>query len=159
MVIASGSPNGAACAPENWAMPVAGKGEVSEADLALNLPVTEAYSSDELPYPRNRHCRHRAHRDLVGDAFQVAYRLVVNRCTPARPLDRESRILLAARRQDCLSIGIGITMPDTHGRVGPGGNRNEINSASARLATHPPFAGVLARGRAMFGGDHDLRAV
>ena len=135
---------------------------VSMAGIALMIAASKyprrrgAYLSDELPYSRDRYCCYRAHRDFICDAFQMAYRLIVDRGTPARPLDREGRVLLATRRKDCLPIELSIQMPDRHDRCGPTRGPNEIHSASPRLATYPPFADILDRDCAVFSGNYDL---
>jgi hypothetical protein len=85
-----------------------------------------------LPYSRDRYCCYRAHRDFICDAFRMAYRLIVDRSTPARPLDREGRVLFATRRKDCLPIELSIQMPDRHDRCGP---TNRQTAAAYRLLT------------------------
>jgi hypothetical protein len=65
------------------------KVEGEGADLALNRPAAGAYLSDELPYSSDRYRCYCAYRDFICDAFQMAYRLIVDRGTPARPLDRK----------------------------------------------------------------------
>ena len=111
------------------------------ADLALNRPAAGAYLSDELPYSRDRYCCYRAHRDFICDAFQMAYRLIVDRGTPARPLDREGRVLLATRRKDCLPIELSIQMPDRHDRCGPTRDRmkSTVRPRDWRRIHHSPI--------------------